>query len=74
MSVDEDVLSSHDEDNMWYTNVYDLGEAQASATCDDCEVLASVPQLPASTLGILLLLPRKQRGIERKWIMILKKA
>ncbi|KAL3189170.1 hypothetical protein MRX96_003303 [Rhipicephalus microplus] len=25
------------------------GEAQASATCDDCEVLASVPQLPAST-------------------------
>ncbi|KAL3240184.1 hypothetical protein MRX96_021740 [Rhipicephalus microplus] len=49
MSVDEDVLSSHDEDNMWSTNVYDLGEAQASATCDDCEVLASVPQLPAST-------------------------
>ncbi|KAL3191332.1 hypothetical protein MRX96_018740 [Rhipicephalus microplus] len=39
MSVDEDVLSSHDEDNMWSTNVYDLGEAQASATCDDCEVL-----------------------------------
>ncbi|KAL3216358.1 hypothetical protein MRX96_033111 [Rhipicephalus microplus] len=25
MSVDEDVLSSHDEDNMWYTKVYDLG-------------------------------------------------
>ncbi|KAH8036202.1 hypothetical protein HPB51_020023 [Rhipicephalus microplus] len=48
MSVDEDVLSSHDEDNMWSRNVYDLGEAQASATCDDCELLASVPQLPAS--------------------------
>ncbi|KAH8034940.1 hypothetical protein HPB51_003503 [Rhipicephalus microplus] len=31
------------------THVYDLGEAQASATCDDCEVLASVSQLPAST-------------------------
>ncbi|KAL3181621.1 hypothetical protein MRX96_036736 [Rhipicephalus microplus] len=49
MSVDDDVLSLHDEGNVWSTNVYDLGETQASATCDDSEVLASVPQLPAST-------------------------
>ncbi|XP_075731791.1 uncharacterized protein LOC142774728 isoform X2 [Rhipicephalus microplus] len=48
MSVEEDILSSHDQDSMWSTNVYALGEAQASATCDDCEVLASVSQLPAS--------------------------
>ncbi|KAL1474231.1 hypothetical protein MTO96_021334 [Rhipicephalus appendiculatus] len=48
MSVDE-YLESYYEENLWSTNVYDVAQKTSACVRGGYEVLATVPQLPAST-------------------------